>query len=147
MTCKTALDIIDAGPFAEISSAQRNDFEHHVRECAACGQALLNETTLSGDLAMLSQTEAPASLATVVMARIEGIEPDQTRPARAAAAFAWMASRVSIAAAVGIVSWVRVDGAGVPTMVTGIALIVSLVLYVVALFAPRVDPLRALKQE
>jgi hypothetical protein len=74
MTCRHALDIIDAGPFADCSPAQFEAGRTHAADCGTCGPALATSEALTADLRGLAQPVAPAHLKTSVMARIANVD-------------------------------------------------------------------------
>lgn len=70
MTCAHVLGLIDAGPFAEYPPEHLDAAREHARQCPTCGPALALATSLQSELGTLPQPEAPADLASIVMARI-----------------------------------------------------------------------------
>lgn len=74
MNCDHVLDLIDAGPFADVPAAQAEAARRHARGCATCGPALEAAMTVAADLAGLSQPAPPPDLAAAVMARIHRID-------------------------------------------------------------------------
>ena len=164
MTCAHVLGLIDAGSFAGYSAAHLDAAWEHARQCATCGPALHAATAIATDLASLPQPEPPAHLATAVMARIARLEtPDPSRAAEQArdarisvrgrgqdltAACAALAAGCLIALSIALgegpaldLTSPRIGGTtGLLGMQAGSAswvmLAVSLVVYLIALFAP-----------
>jgi hypothetical protein len=165
MTCAHVLGLIDAGPFADYSSAHRAAAWEHARQCATCGPALEAMTALTTDLSGLAQPAAPPDLAAAVFARLARLEDPYPVPAAAEPATralsgtrgwsAWATALGGLAAGLVVaVSMATADGAlgdiasrRAGSMTAGLlalssttawalALAASLSLYVAGLFAP-----------
>jgi hypothetical protein len=148
MTCKQALDLIDIGPFADVSEGRRDALRRHASGCSTCAQALAASAALDVNLRHLPQPGPPSDFTAALMARIARIEPSPGGPGRArsrANAATWLAA---LAAGVLIVLRALVTNAsgsgfhpGAPgtlptTASAALALTVGLILYVTGLFGP-----------
>ena len=166
MTCAHVLGLIDAGPFADYSSAHLDAAWQHARQCATCGPALEAATALTTDLAGLPQPAAPPDLTAAVLARITQIDGPHRAPVAAETSEtialsptrawpAWATALGGLAAGLMIaLSMASGDGPlgniappGVGAMTAGLlempstttwalVLAASLALYVAGLFAP-----------
>jgi len=165
MTCAHVLGLIDAGPFADYSSAHLDAAWQHARQCATCGPALEAATALTTDLAGLPQPAAPSNLTAAVLARIAQIDGRHPAPVTAEMPetralssprdwSAWATAPGGLAAGLMIaLSMASGDGAlgniapGVGAMTAGLlempstttwalVLAAGLALYVAGLFAP-----------
>jgi hypothetical protein len=154
MTCRHALDLIDAGPLMDNPAAHHAAVRRHADQCPTCGLALDAATALADDLTTLPQAPPPSELAPGVMARIARLEdaPAAARARQRATARASRSSGFSVAAvgalAAGIgailsgraglsVLGIEMAGPVGPTTMTAgvITLAYGLLLYVVGLFA------------
>ena len=163
MTCAHVLGLIDAGPFADYPAEHLDAAWTHARGCATCGPALNAAAALATDLASLPQLEPPAHLAASVLARIARLDPPHTAPATArtvqpdapvllgwqdrAAALAGVVAGGAVVLSMALNPATALDltspriggftGLLATATDTGwIAVAVSLVLYLLALFAP-----------
>jgi hypothetical protein len=160
MTCTHVLDLIDAGPFADCAPAYRDAAWAHARTCGTCGPALQTMTTLVAALPALSAPVASSDFTSGVLARLAAI--DELAPARRVSETALAASRplrdvsVWIAALAALTAGCVVATAAAPgaavarlSLLTrdapvsvfsaspgSLAIIISLALYIVGLFAP-----------
>ena len=82
MTCRHALDLIDAETFTDYPRAHLDAARQHARQCATCGPALEAATALTAGLVALPQPAPPPDLAAAVLARIARIEPGPPLAAR-----------------------------------------------------------------
>ena len=172
MTCGHVLGLIDAGPFADYPSAHLAAAWEHARHCATCGPALQAGTAMTAQLSALPQPVPPSGLAESVMARIaripETVASDAPTPLRETASarphdpWAWAPAASVLSAALAIVLLFQSgeaarDGlwsARTPSLTAGmlampeltsgtLALVVCLLVYAAALFAPlRRQPVR-----
>ena len=164
MTCAHVLGLIDAGPFADYPAAHLEAAWDHARHCATCGSALEAATALTTNLASLPHPAPPPHLATAVMARIARLgahapsrAAEQPRIARASGLNRWqdrtavcagLAAGCLIALSIALGEGPAIDltspriggmsgSLGMQAISTsGVMLVVSLVLYLIALFVP-----------
>ena len=166
MTCAHVLGLIDAGPFADYSSAHRAAAWAHARHCATCGPALQASKAMTVDLTALPQPAPPPELAASVMARIARIPQPMTshagaleletpRVAKPRDSWAWAPAASVLSATLAIVLLFQSgdaarDGlwsARTPSLTAGVlampeltgetfALVACLLVYAAALFAP-----------
>jgi hypothetical protein len=73
VTCRHVLDLVDAGPLAEYSSAHLEAAWRHARTCPTCGPALEASTAITRELAGLSP-DPPGHFAASVAARIARLD-------------------------------------------------------------------------
>jgi len=76
MTCRHALDLIDADEFVASAPGHWTALREHAAVCAACGAALASAPGLTSELKTLAQVPAPKALASRVMARIDRLEAE-----------------------------------------------------------------------
>jgi anti-sigma factor RsiW len=152
MTCRHALDLIDAGPFVDGPRTHLDAALEHARHCATCGRALAAATALTADLTALPQPAPPRDLSAAVLARIVQIEPgvvatvkstpSSTRDWSAWATLGGLAAGLAVilpghATAIELVS---LRGSGMTAGLTGLpgtlAVAAGLTLYVAGLFVP-----------
>jgi hypothetical protein len=81
MTCSHVLDVIDAGPFADVPHEYLEAARQHAHDCANCGAALATSKALTAELTSLAQPAAPPDLAAAVMADIARLEQRYPVPA------------------------------------------------------------------
>jgi hypothetical protein len=171
MTCAHVLGLIDAGPLAGYPPAHLAAARKHAETCPECGPALAMAGDIAQGLVDWPEVAPPADLAAVVMARLARVDEARATaadamPARAhdrAATWAGVATALggltagaalAWAAATGGASLIRVAGPGLGAVATGgapwpatlpegLMLAASLGLYVVGLFAPVAEPVRA----
>jgi len=165
MTCRHALDLIDAGPLMDTPAYHLDAARRHADQCPACGSALDMATALASDLTTLAEEPPLPELAQGVMARIARLD-DTPATARARQRATARASRSpgfgvatvgAIAAGIGAILSGRaglpdlgielIGPVGPTTMTAGvITLAYGLLLYIVGLFATvgaRTPPSRA----
>ena len=155
MTCKHALDLIDAGPFIDVPPALRDAMQRHARECAACARAMQAAENLTDDLRALAQPPPPPDLTAAVLAAIARIEPAHEAPASARERTLGLTSLTALASGLtlllatvitSLTGWgVHLVGgpSAVPTTpAAAFTLTAGLVLYVGGLFGPVVGRLR-----
>ena len=168
MTCKQAVDILDAGPFVARTRAAREQALMHARECPACSLALFAAKRVADGLSSLAQPMPMQDLTGVVLGRIADLEltaapvdsvaPAAARTHPAAPGFLWAQLASSVALVAGIA--LLLLGVGLPaafqvvvardadvwgglnqarvTASTALGLLAGLVFYALGLFAPLV---------
>lgn len=84
MHCDKATDLIQPYLEGRLATLERNEFVHHVTECAACEREVLAYREVFQGLRELSLVDAPERLSVGVLAalRAEGVIHDQPLPAR-----------------------------------------------------------------
>ena len=84
MQCEKANDLIQPYLEGRLATLERNEFVHHVTECASCERDVLAYRELFQGLRELSHVEAPERLSVGVLAalRAEGVVHDQPLPGR-----------------------------------------------------------------
>ncbi|HEX6790709.1 MAG TPA: zf-HC2 domain-containing protein [Candidatus Krumholzibacteria bacterium] len=96
MQCEKAIDLIQSYLEGRLATLERNEFVHHVTECAACEREVLAYRELFQGLRELSLVEAPERLSVGVLAalRAEGVIHDQPLPARVTDRFLSLPGRI-----------------------------------------------------
>ena len=70
MTCRHVLNVIDAGPFADVLPEQLDATEAHVRGCRECSLAQASSASLTASLTAMPVAVPPRQMSGAVMARI-----------------------------------------------------------------------------